>query len=378
MTEEVAIRYHDSDNRGKTKILDELCAATGWHRDHARKALRGVLQPGVARKRAPRAPKYDGKAIEALVLCWKTLDMPAGKRLAPVLGDLVAVLRRCGELDVDDDTAALLAGMSAATIDRRLALERQKNRRVTRRGPTGPKVAARRRLAVRAGAGWDDRVPGFVELHLTSHHGGHLVGVHAHTLAVTDIATGWTEKRSVLGSTPKAMIDALDDIAKKMPFPIRGVDVQDGFGYLHDDLQNWCDNRDFTLIWSCLDNSTAEHRNQFACSVVGRHRYDTPAELIVLNEIWELRSQLTNYFYPRQKLVSKIRDGDRVSIKHDTAATPYRRAQRHEAVSPEDKAILADVYAGLNPVAIRRQIWALKRKLVTIATTRPDRPETQR
>ena len=41
--------------------------------------------------------------------------------------------------------------------------------------------------------------------------------------------------------------------------------------------------------------------------VVGYHRYDTPAELLLLNEIWALQSQMTNYFYPQQKLVSKVR-----------------------------------------------------------------------
>ena len=53
--------------------------------------------------------------------------MPAGKRLAPMLTELVAVLRQFGELVIDDDTAALLVAMSAATIDRRLAGERRKH-----------------------------------------------------------------------------------------------------------------------------------------------------------------------------------------------------------------------------------------------------------
>ena len=41
-------------------------------------------------------------------------------------------------------------------------------------------------------------------------------------------------------------------------------------------------------------------------TVVGYHRYDTEAELLLLNKIWALQSQLTNYFYPQQKLVSKV------------------------------------------------------------------------
>ena len=54
------------------------------------------------------------------------LRAPAGKRLAPMLGVLVPVLRRDGELDLTDGEAASLVAMSAATIDRRLAGDRAK------------------------------------------------------------------------------------------------------------------------------------------------------------------------------------------------------------------------------------------------------------
>ncbi len=59
-------------------------------------------------------------------------------------------------------------------------------------------------------------------------------------------------------------------------------------------------------------------------TVVGYHRYDTAAELLLLNEIWQLQSKLTNYFYPQQKLISKSATRQ-VSKKHDTAATPFHR-----------------------------------------------------
>jgi len=48
--------------------------------------------------------------------------------------------------------------------------------------------------------------------------------------------------------------------------------------------------------------------------VVGYHRYDTSAKLLLLNKIWTLQSQMTNYFLPQQKLVSKVREGAKVTF----------------------------------------------------------------
>ena len=126
VTETTAMRYLLASKRGKSTILDELCANTGWHRNHARKALKTALQPKAVAPRNPRPPKYGPDVIAALTVCWTVLGMPAGKRLAPMLGELVAVLRHFGELVIDEDTAELLVSMSAATIDRRLADERAK------------------------------------------------------------------------------------------------------------------------------------------------------------------------------------------------------------------------------------------------------------
>ena len=105
-------------------------------------------------------------------------------------------------------------------------------------------------------------------------------------------------------------------------------------------------------------------------TVVGYHRYDTPAELLLLNKIWALQSQLTNYFYPQQKLISKVRDGAKVTKKYDTATTPHRRAERHETVSAQDKKVLADTYTRINPAAVQRQIQALTSELLTITTSK--------
>jgi hypothetical protein len=89
-----------------------------------------------------------------------------------------------------------------------------------------------------------------------------------------------------------------------------------------------------------------------------------------LNRIWLLQSLMTNYFSPQQKLISKVRNGAKVTKKYDRATTPHQRAADHESVTAQDKIILADTYADLNPAAVQREIQALTDRLLKITTSK--------
>jgi hypothetical protein len=374
ITETTATRYQQASKWGKGVILDELCANTGWHRNHARKALNAALRPKIVTPRSPRSVKYGEEVIAALAVCWTVLGMPAGKRLAPMLTELVAVLRHFGELVISEETAALLVSMSAATIDRRLADERAKNK-IRGRVGTKPGSLLKSQIPVRTWAQWDDAVPGFVEIDTVFHDGGNRGGGHAFTLTVTDIATGWTESRTMPDRTAKHVLAALNHIAAAMPFPILGLDSDNGSEFINEELLRWCEGREITFTRSRPGNKNdgchVEQKNWAVVrTVVGYYRYDTAAELLLLNEIWQLQSKLTNYFYPQQKLISKARTGAKVSRKHDKARTPFHRAIDHPSMPVERTVTLTRRYSLINPAATQRQIQALTTQLFTLATSK--------
>jgi hypothetical protein len=355
----------------KVRILDELVDLTGWNRDYARRALREALELRPVRARPLRPPVYGPQLIEALVVCWAVLRAPAGKRLAPMLPVLVPMLRRDGELVLSDEEAALLMRMSAATIDRKLAGEREKL--VLRgRSHTKPGSLLKSQIPVRTWADWDDAVPGFVEIDLVGHEGGVASGQFCFTLTVTDIATGCTVNRSVPNKAQKWVFAALQYALGRFPFPVLGIDSDNGSEFINDYLLEYCHARQITFTRSRPGNKNdgahVEQKNWARVrELVGYYRYDTTAELEKLNEIWELDALFTNYLLPQQKLLSKERHGAKVVKKHDAALTPHLRASGHPEIRKRPVITMNAELKRLKPAVLSRQILALTGQLETLA-----------
>jgi hypothetical protein len=375
VTKKLALEYRRGDKARKGRILDQVCELNGWHRSHARKALTQALVLKVVRPRPPRPPLYGEPVIAALRFLWAVQGTPCGRLLAASLPDLVPRLRRLGELDVDDATAALLLRIAPATIDRRLAADRAK---LTQRGRshTKPGTLLKDSIPMRTWAEWDDAVPGFVEIDLVGHEGGNSRGEFCFTLDITDIATGWTETRSVRNKAQKWVFAAIKDATASFPFPILGIDSDNGSEFINWELFRWCEQNELTFTRSRSGNKNdgahVEQKNwHIVRQVVGYHRYDTAAELELLNQIWAMQRLLTNHFAPQQKLVSKTRTGAKITKVYDAAKTPFRRVlDDPETVREAVKARLARENEPLNPAAIQRQIQALTAQLLTLTTSK--------
>jgi hypothetical protein len=375
VTKKLALEYRRGNKALRGEILDQICELNGWHRTHARKAPKQASVLKAVKPRLPRPPIYGGSVMKALRFLRAVKGTPCGRLLAAPLQDLVPRLRRLGGLDIDEETTVLLLKIAPATIDRRLAGDRAK---LTLRGRshTKPGALLKDSIPMRTWSEWNDAVPGFVEIDLVGHEGGNSSGEFCFNLDITDIATGWTETRSVRNKAQKWVFEAIQDATAAFPFPILGIDSDNGSEFINWELLRWCEQQKLTFTRSRPGNKNdGAHVEQttwhIVRQVVGYHRYDTAGELELLNQIWALRRLLTNHFAQQQKLVSKTRNGAKMTKTCDKAKTPLRRVlDDSETVRKAVKTRLTRENQLLNPAWIQRQIQALTAKLLILTTSK--------
>ena len=137
-----------------------------------------------------------------------------------------------------------LLGISARQIDRRLAGKKtQRRRRIY--GHTKPGYLLKHHIPVKTDS-WDVQRPGFTEVDLVSHSGNSAEGEFAHTLNVTDIQTGWTESRALLGRAGGRAAGSRRD-SRGAALPLLGVDSDNGSEFINWHLKRWCEQKEIQL-----------------------------------------------------------------------------------------------------------------------------------
>ena len=253
-------------------------------------------------------------------------------------------------------------------MDRILAPDRKK-RQLKGRSGTKPGTLLRRQVAVRTFADWDEARPGFVEVDLVAHEGGHAQGDYAQTLDLTDVSTGWTELAAVRNKAQVWVFEALQRLRRQLPFRLLGLDSDNGSEFINHHLQRYCDQERITLTRSRPlrknDNCFVEQKNYSVVRrYVGYARYEGEADVELLNHLYERLRLYVNFFLPSQKLKEKIRQGSHVTKRYHPAQTPYARVLASAEVSAADKGRLKAQYLELNPAELHRQIRDLQEQLL--------------
>jgi hypothetical protein len=388
-------RYRQGSKKVKRQILDEFCETTGYSRGYARFVLRNHgrqvwlrgkrLVVGEAHRRQPRQkPRYYDEAVrQELIKLWELLNYSCGKRLVAILPELITKLEQFGELRVATSVKEKLLRISAATVDRVLQPERRKQQ-LRRRSHTKPGTLLKHQIPIRTFAEWDEQQPGFVEIDLVAHDGGLALGDYCQTLDLTDVYSGWTETEAVPNKAQVWVFQAIQKLRERLPFPLRGLDSDNGSEFLNTELLRYCKQQRITFTrtrpYRKNDNCYVEQKNYSVVrQTVGYQRFDTGAELIVLQRLYATLRLYTNFFQPTMKLKSKERFGSRVQKRYDAPQTPYQRVLACAAVSVADKKRLQRQYRQLNPAALKRELDKQRQELFRLATRkRPPKPKRHR
>jgi hypothetical protein len=352
-------RYLAADRSGKGRILDEFVAATGYTRKRAIRLLRhDPPRPRVGHGGRPR--RYSATLIGSLRVAWEASGGLCGKRLAPFLEELVPALEAEGALHLSVDERSRLIAISAATIDRRLRPVRAQLR-PHGLGTTKPGTLLKRQVPVHTFTPWDEQRMGFVEIDLVAHCGTTTAGHYLTTLTVTDVATGWTECRGVWGKGQAAVFAAVTAIRDRLPFPLLGIDSDNGSEFLNAHLVRYCQEQQLTFTRSRPywknDQAHVEQKNwSVVRALLGYDRYETEAALEQLQAVYDLLRLWTNHWQPSLKLIGKTRAGAKVTKRYAPAATPYRRVLAMEALDAAATERLTADHDHWGPVALKRAL----------------------
>jgi len=357
--------YKKAGKKEKGKILRNVSKITGYYKYYASQLLNNPPK----RKRLIRISRPSVYLIifPQLKKLWAVSNFSCGKILVPAIPSLLESLVRFKELRVTKVEEKLLLKVSSATVDRLLKPERKKLE-IKGRSGTKPGTLLKHQIPVRIFTPWDQQAPGFLEIDLVAHCGESLVDTYINTLDAVDIATTWTEKQALMGKSERLTVKALEEMEKRFPFKILGIDSDNGSEFINWHFLRMCKRKQITFTRSRAyrknDQAHIEQKNfSTVRKIIGYSRLDTERQLEVLNQIYRLLSDHLNFFIPTLKLVRKEHIGSRVKRIYGKPKTPYQRVLEHPDINDNTKRDLKNKYITLNPASLLREINKLGRKL---------------
>ena len=359
-------RYRKANRRQRGQMLDEFVATSGYHRKYAISLLRSTLKRIAQPKRKARRAYYTELDRLALWRLADLFDQIGSKRLRVALDATLPALRANGFLTVSDEVYAHLQQMSPATMDSLRARDPQ--RLGHRRSLTKPGSLLKTQIPIRTYADWEDKRPGFLEMDLVDHSGGLAQGDFAQTLNMTDVCTGWTEMQAVPNKAQSHVFAAIQSIRARLPFPLLGIDSDNGGEFINAELYRYCKRERITFTRGRSgrknDNAYVEQKNwSVVRRLVGYERYDTPPQVRLLNQLYVVYRLYVNFFLPIVKLQSKVRVAGRTKKVYDAPQTPYQRLLASGRLSAAQVQALQRHYAQLDVLQLKRTIDALLAQL---------------
>lgn len=361
-------RYRDAGRVERSLILSELEKNLAIHRKSAIRLMGNGL--GSQGGRRGRKRIYNDFVIEHLRRLWIAMGQLCSKRMKRALP------RWLKNYDCPDATKVMLIRMGKSTIDHYLKPYRAQYRRHWNSGTRSSKAYLKTKIPLR-NLDEERQAQGEVEVDTVHHCGGSMSGVYAVTLTVTDLATGWTECRSMWGLSGKGVVNSMSSIEASLPFGIKRVHVDNGNEFLnHEFLKYFSGRAERVPIhrgrpYRKNDQCYVEQKNfTHVRELFGWERYDQKELIAEMNDIYRNEwSLLQNLFYPQMKLKTKFRVGAKYKKTYDDPQTPLERVLALGSVPPETRARLIELERTINPFELKKMIETKLRAINRILRT---------
>jgi len=296
-----------------------------------------------------------GMRPQALKTSWTAANCISSKRLAPFLKELVPVLERHGHLKLTEETRSMLFSISPATIDRILKPLRSNEYSIS---TTRTGKLLKHQIPIRTFADWNEQRPGFFEVDLVAHCGWSMEGSFLYTMVLTDVATGWIECTALPHRTGDAVIHGLEKASRLIPFPILGIDTDNGCEFINNDLVDYCRDKEITFTrgraYKKNDQCYVEQKNGVIVrQIVGYDRFEGLSAYKKLAELYSAVRIYVNFFQPSMKLKEKCRIGSKIKKTYYPARTPLQRVT--DAINIQYKN-----FDTLDPVRLLKQMQLLQ------------------
>ena len=370
LVESLRLRYRKASKKEKTRILHEFVAVSGYHRKHAVRLLGMTSKQRPVTAAACSRRIYNQAVREALIVVWEAADRICGKRLKAILPDFVDAMERNGYLELHPSVRKQLLAASPATIDRLLAPIRAQARPRRRRRSRRSKVKAQ--VPVRTFSDWEAPRPGFLEIDFVEHGGGSVAGAYVHTLAVTDVCSGWTESLPLLAREQSLVVEALQVLRRQLTFPLLGIDTDNDSAFINSTLAQYCEDQqiEFTRSRAYRKNDQAwiEQKNGAVIRrFVGYDRFSGVVAAQTLARLYQGTRLYVNFFQPSFKLKSKSRNGAKVRRTYHSPATPCDRILARKDIEISIRQKLRRQRQRLDPVVLLHQIRETQSALAALA-----------
>ena len=269
-----------------------------------------------------------------------------------------------GHLTITEEVRQQLLHVSPATVDRLLSPLRHPHGLTT----TKPGRLLKHQIPVRTFTEWTDAKPGFLEADLVAHCGGATDGSFLYTLTLTDVATTWTECLPLLQRSQHGVVHALQRARNLFPFPLLGIDTDNGGEFINEELMTYCAGEQLTFTRGRVANKNdqcwVEQKNgSVVRQLVGYDRFEGERAYRQLAELYRAVRLYVNFFQPSMKLRTKTRNGSRVRRLYGPAQTPFQRVLASGVLDAVSERRMQAVYSALDPVRLLHQLETLQEAL---------------